>query len=232
MDAFGNIVIQNDRVPTSAMAISDLLIHCQSHLPDVVRERFCLELFRRAIEQRCDAAWYGLHTQYYALVRYWIGACGIQDPDTQDDLTQEAFMAFWNYYTPAKLARATGLASVLAYLKSCAFTAVAQWQRRQKLSIIPFPDEAWDAPGSEAVEAKVERDAARQTLLARLAEHCADARERLVLQYILLEGLKSAALAECYPQEFPEVHEVYRIKRNLMGRLQRDPELRAICENG
>ena len=171
------------------------------------------------------------HLRIIMLVRYWIGLRSVSDADTQDDLVQETFVAFWNYYTAEKLAQAMGLASVLAYLKSCAFTAVAQWQRRQKLNITPLSDETWDAPGMGTPESTIELDTIRKTLLARLDVHCTDVREQLVLLYIFLEELKPAALVDRCPQEFPEVQEVYRIKRNLLSRLQRDVELRAICEN-
>jgi len=231
MNSSHDALPENGDIPITAMSTSELFKHCQNHLSGNAHEPFCLELFRRAIGERCNVAWYCIYTHYYALVRYWVGLRSVSDADTQDDLVQEAFVAFWNYYTTEKLAQATGLASVLAYLKSCAFTAVAQWQRRQKLNAVPLLDEIWNTPTTDTPEFAIELGAIRETLLARLDIHCVDARERLVLLYIFLEELKPAALVERYPQEFPEVQEVYRIKRNLLGRLQRDPELRAMCEN-
>ncbi len=223
--------LQLDRTgPYEEISTADLLQKCQRQSQDAAHEPFCLELFRRAIVYRCGEAWYGIYIHYYPLVRYWLALRGIADADLQDDLVQDTFMAFWNCYTTEKLQAATGLASVLAYLKSCAFTSVAQWQRRDKLITEPLPDDEWGFAGN-ALEVDVEKNTAAHVLSTRLKHHCVDRRDQLVALWVLIEGIKPAVLAQQYPEEFPEVQEVYRVKRNLLDRLQRDVELRTICEN-
>jgi len=216
--------------PNEKTSTADLLQKCQCQSPDGAHEPFCLELFYRAIVHRCGEAWYGIYIHYYPLVRYWLALRGIADADLQDDLVQDTFMAFWKCYTTEKLEAATGLASVLAYMKSCAFTSVAQWQRRDTLITEPLPDDEWGFAGS-TLEADVERNTATHVLSARLKHHCFDRRDQLVALWVLIEGIKPAVLVQRYPDEFPEVREVYRVKRNLLDRLQRDIELRTMCEN-
>jgi DNA-directed RNA polymerase specialized sigma24 family protein len=210
------------------LTVSELLQGCQQRRADAAHEPFCLALFRRAIVQRCDAAWYELYTHYYALVRYWISIRGITSATNQEDLTQEAFAAFWKYYTQEKLEQAERLSQVLAYLKSCAATAAAQWQRRTRLFCEPLPEELLGEGGT--LERAVIRDASAQQIVTCVEAHCRDARDRLIVEWILLQGLKPSALAARYPEEFPDVTDVYRLKRNLLDRLQRDASLRAICE--
>jgi hypothetical protein len=70
------------------------LTRCRNTQPDGSHEPSCFELFRRAVVEACCLCWQHLHYQYYPLVRYWVTRCASLDPDTIDDLTQEAFTAF------------------------------------------------------------------------------------------------------------------------------------------
>jgi len=95
---------------------SQLAARCRNTQPDASHEPSRFELFRRAVVEGCCLCWQHLHYQYYPLVRYWVTRCASLDPDTIDDLTQDAFIAFWRSCKPDKLARARGLGAVLAYL--------------------------------------------------------------------------------------------------------------------
>ena len=97
------------------ISLFQLAARCRNTQPDGSHEPSCFELFRRAVVEACCLCWQHLHHQYYPLVRYWVTRCASLDPDTIDDLTQEALTAFWRSYKPDKLARARGLGDVLAY---------------------------------------------------------------------------------------------------------------------
>ena len=59
---------------------------------------------------------------------------------------------------------------------------------------------------------------------------CTDDRDRLIARLVLQAGLKPRHIAEQFPHRFSDVSEVYRIKRNLIDRLRRDPTVRDLCQ--
>ena len=49
---------------------------------------------------------------------------------------------------------------------------------------------------------------------------------QLVARLCCALGLRPREIRERYPSQFPNASAVYRIKRNLVERLRRDPEIR------
>ena len=222
-----------DKTDTRDLPPPRLAARCQNDQPDASHEPFCFELFRRAILESCSLCWHYLHNQYYSLVRYWVSCRTSGDDDIIDDLTQETFTDFWRFYTAEKLAQADGLGSVLAYLKSCAASVVAQVHRRAKRLI---PEEAWDqrrvdiyicAPSAESV---VEQRSDARRIWATVEAHCKDEAERLIARSTFLAGMQPRHIADRFPEVFPDVNDVYRVKRNLLERLRRDPILGKYAE--
>lgn len=217
------------------MSPSQLAARCRNTQPDASHEPFCFELFRRAIVEGSSLCWHYLHNQYYSLVRYWVFLRTPPDPDGIDDLTQEAFAAFWRFYTSDKLACADGLGHILSYLKSCAASAVAQAQRKTARGV---KEAEWDERVVDAcvsihsAEVSALQQVNAQQLWAVVEACCNDERERLLARLTFLAGLKPRHIAERFPDLFTHVSEVYRVKRNLLDRLRRDPILRDMRENG
>lgn len=211
-----------------------LAARCQNTQPDASHEPFCFELFHRAIVEGCSLSWHYLHNQYYRLVRYWVCQRTSTDPNAVDDLTQDAFAAFWRFYTPDKLAEAGSLGHVLSYLKSCAASAVAQAHRRANRRV---PTAAWDGQmvddqvSSQSTETLACREMRAEQVWRAIVDCCKNRQERVVARSTFLADLKPRHIAERFPDAFPDVTEVYRVKRNLLARLRRDPFLRRVCEN-
>lgn len=213
------------------LVVSQLAVRCQDTQPDASHESFCFELFRRAIVRDCSLSWHYLYTQYYPLVRYWVSR---QFSDTAsytlDDLTQDTFTAFWRFYTCDKLAQAKDLADVLAYLKKCATTTVIAAHRRAERDPpqILYEQQVLDAqtavPPTEL--AGLQRVNA-QRLWELIEAKCKNEPERLIARLTFLSGLKPRDIAEQYVELFPNVEDVYRIKRNLLERLRRAPRIKS-----
>jgi hypothetical protein len=216
------------------IATQQLAARCRNTRPDGSHEPFCLEFFRRAIVDGCSLCWYYLYNHYYSLVRYWVSQRITSDPDAIDDLTQDAFTAFWRFYTPEKLVRAAGLGDVLSYLKSCAASAIAQARRQagRMVAKVEWDERAVDTRVSEhsAEVSALERMTAQQ-LWATVKACCNDEHDYLVARLMFVAGLKPSHIAGQFPDLFPDVAEIYRIKRNLLDRLRRHPTLREMCEN-
>jgi DNA-directed RNA polymerase specialized sigma24 family protein len=157
-----------------------------------------------------------------------------RDSITQDDLTQDAFAAFWRSYTADKLACALGLGSVLSYLKSCAVTARLQESRRAGSRGTEIPSD--DVPhlvvdSNPSPETVIVEASAVTGLWEIVVSHCRSEIEQLVANLTLVAGMKPSEIAVQYPDCFEDVTDIYRIKRNLLDRLRRDLELQVIYEN-
>jgi len=217
------------------LAAFQLAARCQNKRPDGSHEPFCLELFRRAILENCSLCWHYVYCQYYALVRYWVSRRSPPDPDEIDDLTQEAFTAFWRSYTSDKLARARGLGDVLSYLKSCAGSAVAQARRKAERAILEAEWDEWvvdsDASAYSAEAAAMQRMSA-QELWEAVEACCNGERERVLVRLMFREGMKPRHIPEQFPDLFPDVSDVYRVGRNLLERLRRHLARGDMPENG
>src|SRR5213595_3602212 len=84
-------------------------------------DRYCLELFRRAIVKRDDDAWACIYQQYAPLVLTWItqhqSATPLLGQDGSAPLVNAAFAKLSQALTPSKMANFDSLAALLKYLK-------------------------------------------------------------------------------------------------------------------
>jgi len=208
-----------------AMEVAELAERCSQEMAKSRRrkpadERYCLELFRRAIVQRDQEAWEAVFHQYRRLMYSWIGA---SHPEAED-LVNEVFARFWQKITPDEFQRRFHhLGEVLAYLRVCAKNLVInRWrcQEREKkiLAILGDTRPTIRSPESEALE-----NIARQELAAHINTRLQDERERLVFYLSYELGFKPKEIYEQYPGKFESAKEVSRIKERVLKRLSRDP---------
>ena len=185
-------------------------------------DRYCFELFRRAIVQQDQRAWEAVFHQYRRLVYGWIGASHRE----VEDLVNETFARFWQGVTPDKFqSRFHDLGGVLAYLKVCARNLVINYERRrererlahsllEELTVHP-PD-----PERKAIE-----NLAGRKLAAYLKSHLQDKRDQLVFHLSFELGLKPKEIYEQRPHEFESAKQVSRIKERVLKRLRQNPML-------
>jgi RNA polymerase sigma factor (sigma-70 family) len=185
-------------------------------------DRYCFELFRRAIVQQDQRAWEAVFRQYRRLVYSSVGG---SHPKVED-LVNETFARFWQGVTPDKFqSRFHNLGGVLAYLKVCARNLVINYERRRErerlahslvegLTVHP-PD-----PERKAIENLV-----GQRLAAYIKSCLQDKREQLVFHLSFELGLKPKEIHEQHPHEFESAKQVSRIKERVLKRLRRDPML-------
>src|SRR5262249_34309433 len=93
-------------------------------------DRYCLEVVRRAVEQRDQQCWSELVAIYHELVTSWCRRSGGAETE-MDQLVASAWIKFWHGYTSEKLAASGSLGAALGYLKTCARSAVLDQGRIQ-----------------------------------------------------------------------------------------------------
>src|SRR5436305_12808046 len=98
--------------PLQLLPINDLARCCCEETnkflkQSVSNDRYCLELFRRAIVKRDDDAWASIYQQYAPLVLTWItqhqSATALLGQDGSGPLVNAAFAKFSQALTPAKM---------------------------------------------------------------------------------------------------------------------------------
>lgn len=191
--------------------------------------RFCFEIMRRAIVERDERAWEVLVRNYDALVRGWVlknsafRATGVH----VDEIVHLAFCRFWQSLTPTKFREFDSLASLLQYLQMCTGSTIVELlrqahSRQQTLSLEHLVDVASD----DQVESEVIERWQQLGFWREIRRFLKDEQEEIIVYRYFVQGLKPRYIHAEHPEQFPEVDDVYRVKRNVINRLRRAESLR------
>lgn len=196
-------------------------------------DRFNLEMFRRAVAERDERCWQDLYDLYAEQIQSWCRQSGAGLRIDVDEAVVRTWAKFWANYTPAKLAAASGVAAVLAYLRMCARGVMMDAAREQQRSArgeagLPLDHAAvQQAASTPAPDDGVAADVAAEMLWQAVHRCLRDARERELVLLTFELGPRPAQVQARRPDLFPTIADVYRVTRNMLDRLRRAPELRA-----
>jgi hypothetical protein len=184
-------------------------------------DQFCMELFRRALVLHDEAAWAYLYRQYADMVRHWLGA---HREATLDAAVSGVFTRFWKAVDGAKFLSFTSLAGVLKYLKMCARATLLDEARH--VSTLageqPLDDTYRESATSASAEAHVAEQLDAQAFWAEIKNILTDERERTVIELTFLIGLRPREICRLRSSDFPDIDEIYRLKRSALDRLRRE----------
>jgi len=193
----------------------------------VSNDRYCLELFRRAITQRDEDAWACIYQQYAPLVLTWVNqhqsAAPLLGQDGSAPLVNAAFAKFSQALTPAKMGNFDSLAAVLKYLKMCVHSVIADEVRSRQarqyeetLELIEH-EPASDDPADDVVS-----NISAQGLWQVIQEELNSEDERVLIYLAYVHGMKPSEISSQHRKLLPSVEDVYRIKSNVLERLRRN----------
>lgn len=197
--------------------------------------RFSYELFRRALVERNEAAWEQLFQHYSGLVEGWVRRSGAftSSGESSEYFVVGAFVKFWRAITPERFASFPTLASLLHYLQLCATSVVIDSVRAQSWSEM-LPEESMNAsqapqhsPDEEAMS-RVQREEFWHFIDRQLHSE----EERLVVYCSFVLCQTPRAIFAQRNDLFGSVNDVYNVKRNVLGRLSRNSELRKLIASG
>ena len=191
--------------------------------------RFAHELFRRALVERDEIAWEHVYTHYSPPVESWVRRSGafVGSGESSEFFVGAAFTKFWRAVSPERFATFPTLAALLAYLQLCTGSVVIDSVRAQSWAemvaddALPTDQTPRVSADDQAIE-RVSRAEFWRYIDTQL--HC-DAERAVVLGSFVL-GMKPGEICEQRPDLFANVGDVYNIKRNVLSRLSRNPELR------
>jgi DNA-directed RNA polymerase specialized sigma24 family protein len=191
--------------------------------------RYSYELFRRALVERSEAAWEQLFLHYSGLVEGWVRRNGAfsSSGESSEYFVVGAFTKFWRAISPDRFASFPTLASLLHYLQLCATSVVIDSVRAQSWAEMLPEDTASQSqtpqhsPDEEAVS-RVYREEFWHMIDSQLNGDM----ERVVVYSSFVLGLTPRAIFAKHPHLFSSVNDVYNVKRNVLGRLGRNTQLR------
>jgi DNA-directed RNA polymerase specialized sigma24 family protein len=212
----------------SEMSLPMLAAHCLRELDNYRRgapakDMFGIELFRRATIQGDPEAWVWLHHCFGGLVRGWLrchpnraAACRLE---SEENYVALAFERFWQSTASNQRVAFSTLAAALQYLRASLHGTILDTLRaygRPREVSLPEPGE----PGEPQVEDSTEGSEVWDFLKTMLI----NPREQRIAYLLFHCGLKPREMMRFCPWEFSDVHEIYRLRRNLLERFLRNAD--------
>jgi len=190
--------------------------------------RFAYELFRRALVERDEIAWMHIYTHYSPLVESWVRRSGAfaSSGESSEFFVGPAFTRFWRAIAD-RFEQFPTLASLLHYLQLCAGCVVIDSVRAQSWAemlpeeAIPFGHTPHTSPDEEAMER-----VSREEFWSYINDQLNGEAERVVIFSSYVLGLKPGDIYNERQDLFGSVNDVYNVKRNVLGRLSRNQDLR------
>lgn len=192
---------------------------------------FAYELFRRALVERDDIAWSMIFEQYTPLVEHWVRRTGAftVSGETSDFFVSSAFTRFWRAIPAERFGSFPTLASLLNYLRRCATCVVIDTARSQSFAeLLPEESVNWNdqrlGHADEEATDRVSRDEFWRLIDGLLTSEA----ERVIVRCSFLLGMKPGDIYAQAGALFGSVEEIYTMKRGLLTRLRKSPELRGM----
>jgi len=213
-----------DELPKN-MSLSALADRCMSEINHFRRgeassDQYCLEIFRRAMQEHDDAAWTLLEDRFkdflLAAFRRHPRSEAASRLDSPENYVARAFARFWMAAVHNQQVMFTSLGAALRYLRICLNSTILDMLRSYARSReVPLPEPGF--VGEPAVEDQEEGGELWEVICTMLPGE----RERRLAFLLYQCNLKPREIVRLLPQEFSSVDEIYRLRRNIVDRLER-----------
>ena len=213
--------IEMDKPPRS-MSLSELTSRCMSEIQkynqrEPHNDQCCLEIFRRALLQQDSQAWSVLMERFHSIVLSWVRrhpqSQAVRDIDSEENYVALTFERFWRVTVRNKTLEFTTLAGALVFLRACVNSVIIDTLRSQKE--IPIPE------NFERVAPEPDESNQRWEVIKGFIPNAREQRLAYLLYYC---GLKPRQIVQLLPREFNDVHEIFRLTRNIIDRLRRNKD--------
>ncbi len=181
-------------------------------------DEYGLELLRRAIVQGDQEAWVGVQHCFNELVRRWLRrhpkrevTCRLE---SEENYVAQTFERFWQATASTRHVEFNTLAAALQYLRASLNGVILD-----TLRAYARPREVMLPESGEAGELQAEDTADRGEVWEALQTMLADEHEKRLAYLLFHCGLKPREIVRFCPQEWSDVREIYRLRRNVMERL-------------
>jgi len=198
------------------------------HEPSI--DGFCFELLRRALCNRDDRAWQAVLSQYSPSVLAWVRHHPAAASVSEDDQywVNRTFERLWSAIGADRFGHFEGLPSLLRYLKLCAFSVLQDAVRSNSANRQSYlDDDVADTVAAPDVERATVGRLTASELWRTVDGVLQDETERAVAHLSFVLDFQPREIYERHRDHFASVADVYRVKRNILDRLRRNPDVRA-----
>jgi len=212
------------------MSLTALANRCMGEIENYRRkesydDQYCLEIFHRALLQHDDDAWTLLVDRFSPMVRGWMRSHPRRDAacrhDSEENYVSKTFGRFWQAAAYNQNVRFTSMAAALSYLKTCLTGTILDTLRSYARADLSLNDP--DHPLVEEPAVEDDRDDGHE-LWNVIQSLLPNAREQRLAYLLFHCGLKAREVVQFCGQEFSDVNEVYRLRRNIIERLMRNKD--------
>jgi len=220
--------IEMEELPRN-MRLPALADRCMSEINNYRRgeascDQYCLEMFRRAMLKHDDAAWTLLVERFQefllAAFRRHPRCESASRLDSPENFVAKAFERFWMATAYNQQVTFTSLGAALLFLRLCLNSAILDMLRSYaRTKEVPLPDPGF--PGEPEV---VDQDDGSE-LWKVIRTMLPSERERRLAFLLYQCNLKPRVIVRLFPQEFPDVNEIFRMTRNIVDRLKRNADV-------
>jgi hypothetical protein len=227
-----------DETDPQHLALPELVQRCEQETKLYFKRqehdnKFCFELFRRAIQENDTSIWENIIPCYSGLVASWVS----QHPGYESSgekieyFVNGAFAKLVLNLTKEKFQGFSDLGFVLSYLKLCVHSVVVDHYRAADQASLYTLEEVGEERSMDASpEEQVVDRATQHDIWEIVKERLHDEKERIVMQGLFVFELKPRELYDQMPTMFTDVDEIYRIKQNVVARLRRDPDIKKLFD--
>ena len=220
----GDLTALLGSLPVSALA-NGCMREVDGYRPGEAGENpYGLELLRRATMEHDPMAWEALQHCLGATVLRWLHHHPLREQachfDSDENYVAQAFARFWMAVANDAHPEFRSLAGALGYLRASLNGAILDTLRcYQRSKELPLPEPGWPR------EPRVEDENDGGELWESIRDLLVTARERRLAYLLLHCGLKPREIVRYCPQEFSQVSEIYRLRRNILLRLIHNADL-------
>ena len=190
-----------------------------------------LELFRRALAEANEAAWHAIVEVYRGPLLAQAGRQAVRSLVIENDefCVDRAFERFWCATRTGRIGQFNDLASIFKYLKLCLGSVLLDEARaRHRRRDVSLDDASVDTCVGADPSARVIGRLAARELWQAIDRELVDGNERLVARLSFVAGLSPRQILVRNPDRFPDIVDVYRIKRNMVDRLRRSAAIQRL----
>ncbi len=186
--------------------------------------QYCFELFRRALLHGVSEAMTRLYQIYERLVTSWVyhHSRFPATDESADYFVSAAFSSFYFALRGPAFQQFASLAAVLAYLKMCVHTAIAQYMRDQEATpTLLFAED--DDPGYTPDLAS---DVYADELWKHICRLLPDEQDRQLAHCVFVQHLKPAQIVDAYEGYWKDARAVSVALQRIRRSLRKDEALR------
>lgn len=209
-----------------AMSVTELADRCMSEVNNYRNgepsdDQYGVELFRRALMQRDALAWEIVQQRFNELMLQWMRSHPMRKVagrlDSEENYVAQAFTRFWQSTAVNQKIEFRSLAAVLRYLRATLNGTIHDTLRTYaRAREMPLPEF-----GEIGELIAIEHDDGRE-LWEVIKSLLPDKRQQRVAYLLFHCCLKPREIVHYCSEEFSDVQEIYRLRRNIFERLLRN----------